>query len=144
MKVGETTTASSVRRRVLLAIFGVGSIAIAAAFLFPLIGPMVEDRWHRRDFDPAAWQANVASESPLWPARLTMVDDLLAGHELVGQSQYAVEQLLGPGDDTAYHRSWDLVYWLGPERGLFRIDSEWLVLRLDDRRTVTEVSIVRD
>ncbi len=37
-----------------------------------------------------------------------------------------------------------MVYWLGPERGLIRIDSEWLVLRLDEGGVVREFRIVRD
>jgi hypothetical protein len=37
-----------------------------------------------------------------------------------------------------------MVYWLGPERGFIRIDSEWLVLRLDQSDIVREVRIVRD
>jgi hypothetical protein len=33
---------------------------------------------------------------------------------------------------------------LGPERGLLRMDSEWLVLRLDSARRVSAYRIVRD
>jgi hypothetical protein len=54
-------------------------------------------------------------------------------------------ELLRPADDTSKWRNWDLVYHLGPERkGLFRIDSEWLVIRLDSRRTVVSYRIVAD
>ena len=39
---------------------------------------------------------------------------------------------LGSGDQTAKWRDWHLIYHLGPERrGLFRIDSEWLVIQFD-------------
>ena len=61
-----------------------------------------------------------------------------------GLSRDSVERLLGPRDSTDYFREWDLVYWLGPERGFLRIDSEWLVLNpgLDGR--VKDYRIVGD
>lgn len=76
--------------------------------------------------------------------RLAMVDDLLARHPLRGLSRYSVERLLGPRDSTDYFREWDFVYWLGPERGLVRIDSEWLVLKLGLDGRVSDYKIVRD
>ena len=63
---------------------------------------------------------------------------------LVGMSQQQVSSLLGPADDTDYFRNWDMVYWLGPERGFLSIDSEWLVLRLDEQKRVNDFAIVRD
>jgi hypothetical protein len=35
-------------------------------------------------------------------------------------------------------------YYLGPERGLFRIDSEWLFIDFDDQGVVERYSIYRD
>ena len=55
-----------------------------------------------------------------------------------------IESLLGPADETSYFRRWDFVYWLGPERGFIRIDSEWLVLRFDAEDRVSEFRLVRD
>lgn len=98
---------------------------------------------HYRDFNPTAWRENVAT-NPMWPPRLRRVDDLLARHSLMGRTRTEVEQLLGPADRTDCVREWDLVYWLGPERGLIRIDSEWLVLRLDPQQRVSEYRIARD
>jgi hypothetical protein len=89
------------------------------------------------------WRRNAAPD-PSWPARLTMVDHLLARHPLRGLSRDSVERLLGPRDSTAYWQDWDLVYWPGPERGLFRIDSEWLVARFGPDGRVSEYRIVRD
>ena len=37
----------------------------------------------------------------------------------------------------------DYVYWLGPERGLFSIDSEWLVLKFKDN-VVTRAAVLTD
>ena len=52
--------------------------------------------------------------------------------------------MLGEPPETEYFRDWDLVYWLGPERGFMSIDSEWLVLRLHENGRAAECRIVRD
>ena len=76
--------------------------------------------------------------------RLSMVDALVRTHRLNGMHRDEVIDLLGPPPDTDYFRDWDAVYWLGPERGLMRIDSEWLVLKFGPDDRVTEWAIVRD
>lgn len=62
--------------------------------------------------------------------RTRIVDDLLAEYPLVGMTGEEVLALLGDHDNEAgYFQQEDrLVYWLGPERGLMSIDSEWLIL----------------
>jgi hypothetical protein len=50
----------------------------------------------------------------------------------------------GKPSEEGYFREWDLVYWLGPERGYMSIDSEWMVLRLGKDGKVAECRIVRD
>jgi len=108
-----------------------------------LLGPTVEDYTHSQAFEPTAWRRNDQS-NVMWPARLSMVDDLLATHPLVGISRDSLQHLLGPSDSMTYWKEWDFVYWLGPERGLIRLDSEWLVLRLGPDGHVREYKIVRD
>ncbi len=73
-----------------------------------------------------------------------MVDDLLARNDFQGKTRSEVTALLGEPPDTAYFQDWDMVYWLGPERGLFSIDSEWLVFRLNDDSHVTDYQLVTD
>ncbi len=73
-----------------------------------------------------------------------MVDDLLRQNRLVGITRTEVVALLGTPAQTGYFREYDLVYWLGPERGLFSIDSEWLVMRTDSLGRVTEAKLVTD
>jgi hypothetical protein len=125
------------------------AFAAGAAFVYVLVvgslflGPAIENYWHRREFEPVAWRRKERGNA-MWPARLAMVDDLLARHPLRGLSRDSVEQLLGPRDSTDYFQEWDLVYWLGPERGFLRIDSEWLVLNLGLDGRVTDYRIVRD
>ena len=89
----------------------------------------------RTSFDSSGWQdsARVFSQDPI---RIRMVDDLLERHELDEMTRAEVVALLGEPDKTPYFREWDMVYWLGPERGLMGIDSEWLVLRLDEHHQV--------
>ena len=105
--------------------------------------PPFEDRWHREAFDPQRWKAAKAADS-LWPDRLRMVDDLINTVPLVGLPKDRVTELLGEGDKTNYWNNWDAVYWLGPERGLFGIDSEWLVLRIGPDGRVMEYRVMTD
>lgn len=52
--------------------------------------------------------------------------------------------LLGNGPPTKYFRGSDMVYWLGPERGSMGIDAEWLVIRFDEKRRVSDYQLMRD
>ena len=74
-----------------------------------------------------------------------MVDDLLEKHEIVGMYRNEIIELLGEPSDTEYFKESDnIVYWLGTERGLVRIDSEWLVIWFDDKDIAIDVKIMRD
>mgnify|MGYP000489447428 CR=1 FL=1 len=73
-----------------------------------------------------------------------MVDDLLSRHNFRGMTREQTVAILGEPDKTEYFRDWDMVYWLGPERGFMSIDSEWLVFQLDGQQKVTDYKIVRD
>jgi hypothetical protein len=55
-----------------------------------------------------------------------------------------VTAIVGKPTKTEYFKEWDLVYWLGPERGWVSIDSEWLVFRFNSQQKVTDCKIVRD
>jgi hypothetical protein len=105
--------------------------------------PLPEDRCRTRRFAAAAWRDSTQVYSAA-AVRGCMVDDLLKRHQLVGQSRAAVVALLGEPAPTPYFREYDLVYWLGPERGMLSIDSEWLVLRLDSGGRVSERRLVTD
>jgi len=73
-----------------------------------------------------------------------MVDDLLRTHDLRGWGRSQVVSLLGEPDQTNWDTDGQLVYHLGPERGLFRIDSEWLVVTVGDDGKVTKYVLARD
>ena len=71
-----------------------------------------------------------------------MVDDLLEMHELRGMTRERVVALIGEPDKVNDLPGYDLVYWLGPERGLVGIDSEYLVMKLDRSNRVTAVELI--
>ena len=109
-----------------------------------VVVPSSDDYRHRLAFDERVWRDKSADAGDDWPTRLRMVDSLMDRRFLDGRTQPQVVELLGPADETSKWRDWDLVYHLGPERGLVRIDSEWLVIRLDSSRTVASYQIVAD
>jgi len=73
-----------------------------------------------------------------------MVDALISSGQLDGKSKQDVREMLGPPTATSYFSDWDEVYWLGPQRGFLRLDSEWLVIRYDDLDIVEEYELVGD
>jgi hypothetical protein len=92
-------------------------------------------------FDPVAWQDPVRVKQGV---RLAMADRLVAKGTMLGKTRSQVVRSLGEPSGEGYFKDWDLVYWLGPERGFICIDSEWLVLRLGGNGQVVESRIVRD
>ncbi|SRR6266576_343471 len=138
-------------RRVRYAIIGsvvaivavVGLVWARPLYLFATAS-VPEDRCpgHQR-FDGLVWRDTSQAYSTLAP-RGCMVDDLLRQNRLIGMQRSDVLRLLGEPTRTEYFREYNLVYWLGPERGLFSIDSEWLVMRIDSSGRVTEAKLVTD
>jgi hypothetical protein len=133
----------------LAVLFGVPA-AFAALYLlvfaaFFIVGPLAEDYSQRMAFEAKAWRDKSLDQNSKWPTRLRMVDDLVAKRQLDGLTRAELLALLGPADQTDKWRDWHLVYWLGPERsGLFRIDSEWLVIRFDDADRVAAYRVLGD
>src|SRR4051794_29263959 len=125
----------------LVGVLVTASIAVTG---FLLLKPRAEAYLHATRFDPAAWKARSMDEGAMWPTRLRMADDLVDRNLQNRVLRAQVEELLGPPDKTSYFQNWDLVYQLGPERGFIRIDSEWLVFRVDSGARVVEYRIVRD
>ena len=118
---------------------------IASPFLMLFGAPAVghiDERRNRLAFDSAAWKTSLSS--PDDPIRLRMVDDLLRRYQLRGMREDELIALLGKPPKTDYFREYQLVYWLGPERGFISIDSEWLAIRIGPDQRVTDARIVQD
>jgi hypothetical protein len=64
-----------------------------------------------------------------------MVYSLLRDHPLKGMDRSAVVALLG--EPTHTDDSSELIYVLGPGGGLFPIDNEWLLIRLNPQGRVS-------
>jgi hypothetical protein len=113
-----------------------------------IIPPVLEDHKHRIPFDAKLWRnENKEPEDTLWPPRLCMVDDLMDSHKLDGMTNNAVIDSLGLPHSKDFPfgaRQCDIHYLLGPERGLMRIDSEWLFIALDSNGKVDRYWIYRD
>ena len=102
----------------------------------------------RTAFDGPAWRATGKGQPPV---RTAMVDDVIGSGMLERKTRQEVLALLGPDDSATgtgwgagYFGSWDLVYWIGDERGFIRIDSEWLVIDLDAEGRVARYRLVTD
>ncbi len=125
-------------------VVGVTVAAYAGLIGYLFLAPVVEAHVKAVRFDSAKWKARSLDGDRMWPTRLRMADDLVDSKRLARATRQQVEELLGPPDETEYFKDWSMVYWLGPERGTFRIDSEWLVLRLNESGVVAEFELVRD
>lgn len=77
--------------------------------------------------------------------RVDMIDNLLSEVKLKGRSKAEIIDLLGKQEKEVYFKEPNnLVYYLGAERGLISMDSEWLVIWFDDRGIVKDYEIQRD
>src|SRR4051812_37435725 len=92
-------------------------------------------------FIQSQWMDTTMARGKL-AVRGCMVDDLLDQHELRGMTRVQVVSLIGEPDTVRDLPEYDLVYWLGPERGLIGTDSEYLVMKLDKTMHVTSVELI--
>lgn len=76
-----------------------------------------------QSFDSHTWRDESKVQQGV---RLGMADQLIADRTLLCKTRTEVVELLAEPPPTAYFADWDLVYWLGPERGYIRsIRSGW-------------------
>ncbi len=135
-----------VPKRAIFILIAIGTLACFSPYLL-LFGTLAYDSVrvyvHRRPFDSAAWRdlKQVESDDPV---RIRMVDNLIKSRRLHHLSRAEVEKVLGTPTATDKFHGYDFVYWLGPERGLMRIDSEWLVINFDEKGIVLKYDIARD
>ena len=105
-------------------------------------GPMSRCKGHEH-FDERIWRDSASTNGPL-ALRGCMVDDLLKSRSLRGQTRTSIVALLGEPAAPSRRGRFDLVYWLGPERNPFGVDSEWLVVRLDATGRVVSSGLTTD
>ena len=76
--------------------------------------------------------------------RQKMLGDAVAA--LPGKTKSEIESLLGPSLETPYFADTgrDMIYILGPERGYLAIDSDWLLIWLDDSGRFARYKIATD
>lgn len=126
----------------LLAVAAIGAIAFGGSRYLDFVFTRSDLRCVVHRFDSALWQdsARVYSTEPV---RRCMVDDLLDRLDDRHQSRSEIVGLLGVPRPSSYFPQYDLVYWVGPERGM-GVDSEWLVFRFDRSDRMTEGRLVTD
>jgi hypothetical protein len=99
----------------------------------------------RHQFSTKAW-AELANPRFKDADRACVVDDLPSSGVLRGRTRAELDSLLGPPSTggpfstTAFERT----YYLGPERGPFGIDSQWLVIEIDSLGRVTGARVMTD
>ncbi|MBO0991847.1 hypothetical protein [Bacillus sp. SD088] len=74
--------------------------------------------------------------------RVYMIDDLLTCYKLAGKSREEIVHLLG--EPTVKEEVNSIIYYLGTERGLIKLDFEWLVISLNDHDKVIKNRIKTD
>lgn len=100
-----------------------------------------------RTFDSTFWKAKNAT---LWNDGISVREQMLKDvieNVLPEKNKKQIEDQLGPSLKTNYFSeiNKDLIYYLGPERGsLFNIDSEWLLIWLDEKGRFEHYEIVND
>ena len=132
-----------VRRKALLVI-GFGGLLLFA-FLFGaslLYARGLPTGSFVRSFDAAAWR-----DSRYWvEGDITERQKMLGAvvRDLPGRTGAEIVAKLGPPSDARFWNC-DLTYVTGPERGgIFAIDSEWLLIDLDEQGRFERYRIARD
>ncbi|TKH03297.1 hypothetical protein FC682_11070 [Peribacillus simplex] len=108
------------KRKIKIRFIGISSLGFALLVFCVVLLGVNESR-----FTTERWLNDVEG-------RVYLVDDLINEHELIGKTKVEVITLLGSPTATEYFKEKDnVVYYLGAERGIIRIDSEWLVIWFD-------------
>ena len=120
----------------------VAFLALASALPSPLPSGSYD-----RQFDRAVWvnpESTKYISGDITP-RQKMLFDVVK--RLPGKSRVELENMLGPSLDTPYFQGTgrDLIYITGPERdSFFSIDSEWLLIWVDENGIYKRHAIVTD
>ncbi|MED1604964.1 hypothetical protein P4U90_06455 [Cytobacillus kochii] len=92
-----------------------------------LISLLVYNEVHAK-FNEMDWRNNPHE-------RVEMIDDLLNTYDLKNRHYNEVIEKLGtPTENTYFKSDNNIVYYLGNERSIISIDSEWLIITFKDHR----------
>jgi hypothetical protein len=98
-------------------------------------------------FDSSVWNTeNAQVGKDGIGIREKMLKDLVV-NVLPGKTKTEIEELLGTSLETNYFKSMDkdFIYYMGPQRdSAIPIDSEWLLIWLDDNNKFKKYEIVND
>lgn len=136
------------RHRLFLLIGAVGLICFAASLgLDRVISGGLPFGSHLQKFDPEIWQDPESRgfiRGDITP-RQKMLGDVVA-NALQGRSRTELTALLGPSRGAGYFASSgrDMIYILGPARWFFSLDSEWLLIWLDESGRFERYQIAGD
>jgi hypothetical protein len=93
----------------------------------------------------ASWWDVDAEQGTFLKSRYRIADQLAASGRLLDMTRDEVIGLLGaPVTDVDRLGKHGLIYVLGPERGLVRIDYEWLLIDFDLNGRVSNVEVTTD
>lgn len=129
-----------------IALAGIAACA-ASLVLGSLLPNSLPSGSYDKTFDRGAWldPASVSHvEGDITP-RQKMLADVVS--KLPGQNKSTLEVMLGPSLDTGYFKDSgrDLIYITGHQRdSVFAIDSEWLLIWLDEKGIYERHAIVTD
>jgi len=98
-------------------------------------------------FDRQLWLAQASLKTDQGITDRQKMLNSIVKDVLPGKTRREIEISLGPSLNIAYFKSTgrDLIYYTGPERNRFiRLDSEWLLIWLDDRDVFQEYKVAND
>lgn len=76
--------------------------------------------------------------------RIKMYRDLVADETLIGMKREEIVAMLGQPENYPFDPPWDWNYWLGPQRGIMKLDSYWLAVRFNQRDEAVDVEVLQD
>ncbi len=129
-----------------IALAGIAACA-ATLVLGSLLPNSLPSGSYDKTFDRSAWLDPASAsyvKGDITP-RQKMLADVVS--KLPGQSRSTLEMMLGPSLDTGYFKESgrDLIYIMGPQRdAVFAIDSEWLLIWLDENGIYKHHAIATD
>lgn len=139
--------ALSMKARALALLLGLGLVpVVVVGFTADLLAGSLPTGSYARKFDRSSWTASPPSVRGDITPRQKMLGDVVE-NLLPGKSRNEIEEMLGKSEVTSYFEETgrDLIYMTGPERDTpFSIDSEWLLIWLDENSRFQRYAIYRD